>query len=348
MASQYHSAKHLCHRIKSITDQNNVFFSETYFITDPDLSIIQEKKILLCSLVDIIDNDKTFWERLNNDAVIHKKKIYVLTDSILDLDKFSKFTNIKFKSVKELFGLVPKISFPIIDSPPKKLFEASFKRVTLLRLILLYELHLRCMIDQGHVSFLFEGDKTAEHIGLSPLEILDVIHKDYSLDDYFRPNGEANYHLAHTHIRKKIPYVNINSEDDIDLLSSESKYPLALETYIGYDQSLPAYMIYEKSFRPLQLPQSPLILAEPGTLKQFKNIGFDIPDYLTPLDENHQEADLRIHQLLDILENDSINESWETRRDRAVHNRELLLSWEEKINDDSFLQQILQELWKEN
>ena len=90
MEIHYLNANQLCSKIQKITNQNNVFFNGGFH--NPigiDLSIIKKRKILLVYLIDIINNSNEYWEKINKDAIIYNKEIYVLTDSILDLETFS-------------------------------------------------------------------------------------------------------------------------------------------------------------------------------------------------------------------------------------------------------------------
>ena len=120
-----------------------------------------------------------------------------------------------------------------------------------------------------------------------------------------------------------------------------SKYSLALETYANEDDSL-RYIVYEKTFRVLQTASVPLIFAQRGAIKKFRNLGFVIPDFLDSIDQLDWVQ--RQQELLNILENDTVNESWATGRDRAVHNRELLQTWHTKINHPDFFDDLIEQI----
>lgn len=289
-------------------------------------------KLAVIYLIDLLP-DFDYWKNVSKLAQEHGKNIYVITDSITE---FPVLSNVEFFNIKELFGIAPKLDnnhYPLIDCPPKKLFECTISRVDTTRLSWFYFLYLKNLLDKGHVCFLFNQLDTYSKLRGS--ELMNYIHYHFKLDNL--PHFEQAYHS----LKNSVPYINFKNGSDINSLVMDSKYSLSLETYANEDDSM-RYIVYEKTFRVLQTPGIPLIFAQRGAVEKFRTLGFEIPNFLESIDK--QDWVVRQQGLLDILENDSINEPWATRRDRAIHNRELLQSWHTKITHPNFFDDLVEQI----
>lgn len=294
-------------------------------------SISGDKLVVVC-LIDLVP-DFDYWKNVSKLAQENGKKIYVITDSITE---FPVVPNIEFLHIKELFGIAPKLDndhYPLIDCPPKKFFECTISRVDSVRLSWFYFLYLKNLLEKGHVCFLF--NQLDAYSKLRGSELMNYIHYHFNL------NNLHHFDNAYHALKNKVPYINFENGSDINSLVMDSRYSLALETYANEDDSL-RYIVYEKTFRVLQTSAIPLIFAPRGTIEKFKTLGFEIPSFLDSIDQ--QDWVVRQQELLNILENDSINEPWALRRDRATHNRELLQSWHTKITHPNFFDNLLEQI----
>jgi hypothetical protein len=293
---------------------------------------INSDKVVVFCFIDVIPVLE-YWQTASQMAQQTNKNIFVITDSLIE---FPSINNIKFINKKEFFGLAPLLTdeqYPLTIFQPKKLFECTISRVESVRCSWFYFLHLYNLIDQGYVCFLFNQLNT--YSSLQGQQLLDYIHKKHGLDQL------PHFDQAYQELRDCVPYCNFVNGTDINKLVMHSKYSLCLETYATEDNSQ-RWIVYEKTFRALQTPTYPLIFAQQGAIAKFKNLGFIIPEGLDNIDNLNWVA--RQQSLLEILKNDSESEPWAVSQDRARHNRQLLYSWNQQIQQTNFFDNIIEQV----
>jgi hypothetical protein len=308
-------------------NQNNIEFFGTY----QSVKITKLDKIVKVVFFELIDNLDSL---LNLDNLLEKsgKKLYYLTDNLVDSNCLFQLKNITVISMIELFGMT---SLYNINTPtsPEKLYNCFIQRVDSVRQSWFYFLKHHNLLDKGYVSFLlFQYPFYSEKTGV---DLFNYIHKHYKLDDI------AHFRQAYEELKFMVPYQNFVENSDLHSYTTKSKYSLILETYATEDDHI-GYCYTEKIHRGLQTPAINLIFAQKNALSQLSKLGFKINNQLLEIDQHPWIT--RQQKLLDILVNDSIDFDSITLYNNALHNRDLISDYKRQFLDGKFLDKLLTEI----
>jgi hypothetical protein len=308
-------------------NQNNIEFFGTYQ-TVKNTKFDKIVKVVFFELIDNLDS------LLNLDNVLEfsGKKLYYLTDNIVDSNRLSQLKNITVISLIELFGM---ISLYGVDVPasPEKLYNCFVQRVDSVRQSWFYFLKHHNLLDKGYVSFLlFQHSFYSEKTGV---DLFNYIHKHYELDNI------AHFHRAYEELKSVVPYQNFVDNYSLNLYAKKSKYSLILETYAVEDDHV-GFCYTEKTHRGLQTPTINLIFSQKNSLTQLSALGFKIDDRVLKIDQYPWIE--RQQKLLDILVNDSIDFDPVTLYNNALHNQDLISNYKRQLLASNFLDKILTEI----
>ena len=193
------------------------------------------------------------------------------------------------------------------NKQPTHRFNCMLNRLSGERLLLLYKLHERKLLDDNIVSFncLYH---TRDPDREQRREFFDQVH------------GEMNWphwDWAYLELRDRVP---ITIDYDPDSAALESEVTIVTESYVS--DSVIAFS--EKIFRALQTPRPWLLFCSPGSVELLRNSGFDVLDDVV----NHSydsvvNQEKRIGAILDQLEHVVYEQE---RCERAVaHNQQRLI-----------------------
>lgn len=310
--------------LKAWTNDNNVrLFNHKNFFAEGEFKNSTSSKFLAIFLVDLMPQFN-FWKPYSDKCVNQGKQIFVITDSfITDLPALP---GIHFFPYYKLLGADASYNnYELVDVPKKKLYSCFIQRVESVRQTWLYFLHQKDLLDKGNVCFHMK--QLAGYSDLSGIELYDWIHQNYGLDKV------PHFHKSYLALRNQIPYLNFVKDADPNQLLMDSKYFLALETY-ATDDDCGVSGVYEKSLSALQFACFPLLFCQRGTIGLLKSTGLEIPTTLLDLDNLPWQQ--RQQKLLAILEEDQGEYIWAEYKDRALHNRELITSWQQSYKQPGF------------
>jgi hypothetical protein len=205
---------------------------------------------------------------------------------------------------------------PVENQTPTHRFNCMLNRLSGERLLLLYKLHERNLINDNVVSFncLYHTRDPDEE---QRRAFFDQVH------------GEMNWphwDWAYLELRDRVP---ITVDYDPDSAALESEVTIVTESYVS--DSIIAFS--EKIFRALQTPRPWLLFCSPGSVQLLKDSGFDVLDDV--VDHSYDgivDQEQRLSIMLDQLDHIVYNAE---RCERAVlHNQQRL--------------QDLKAIWKQN
>jgi len=290
-------------------------------------------KIVVSTLFDLIPYPN-YWKNISDQCNIIGKKVFVITDNILDSKDF-EFDNVKVFSCPELLGVTASYHDPVkANRNPSKLFNCFIQRVDSMRQAWFYLLHLYDLLDKGYVSFLLK--QLASESKLTGIELFDQIR-----DQWFDPTVDSAYFNAHEVLRSQVPYRNFDEQNNLIPLILDSRYSLVLETYVGQDRA-PHFCFTEKILRGLQFPVTNLLFGQPQSALKLRQLGLQVDPVMHEADDL-LEADRQQH-LLNILVNNSCAVDYDYLEDRSVHNRDLINSWKQSYQNSNYFESIFEEI----
>lgn len=318
--------------LKALANDNNVrLFNHKNFFARNEFKNSTSNKFLAIFLVDLMP-PFNFWKPYSDECVNQGKQIFVITDSfITDLPALP---GIHFFPYYKLLGADASYNnYELVDVPKKKLYSCFIQRVESVRQSWLYFLHQKDLLDKGNVCFLMKQLPT--YSDLSGVELFDWIHQTYGLDQL------PHFHQSYLALRNQMPYSNLAKDSDLNQLLMDSKYFLSLETF-AIDDDCGVSIVYEKSLSALQFACFPLLFCQRGTIGLLKSIGLEIPAALLDLDNLPWQQ--RQQKLLAILEEDQSDYNWAEYQDRALHNRELVTSWQHSYKQPGFFDLVFEKI----
>ena len=305
--------------LKEFAQQNQIGFLHKKFGVDT----VQFDKILITVLFDLINRDRVM--KAADTCSRLGKKLYVITDSWADYEKF-QHTNLIVFSMPELLSLTALTDNVPPVGKPSKLYNAFIHRTESVRQSWFYFLYLRNLFDKGYISYkLFQINTT-----LTGRELFDKIHVEYL-------STVPHFNQAYEVLKDLIPYSNFVDREDLSELILDTKYSLVLDTYATEDD-VGSYYISEKVTRALQYPNVSLPFLQRGTLQKLTNSGLYINPTMLSIDQMDWQE--RQRHILNILENDLINISDQDLYDQAQHNRSVFSSWLTRCLTQDFFSQV--------
>lgn len=274
-----------------------------------------------------------FWKELESICYKHSKKIWFVTDNLLDQKKFS-FDNIKILSYPELLGMTARDD--VINHPnptPARLYNCFMQRCESVRQSWFYFLWLEKLLDRGYVSYLLY--QLDDYSKLTGVDLFDFIHYNKGLNEL------EKFNKAHQSLRSQVPYKNFLENFDIITYINDSKYSVILETYATNDDCF-QWCFTEKTLRSLQSNTINLLFAQKNSVKKLQELGLEI-------DEINQQWDSddwihRQRKIIDILKNDETCFDAQRQKDRCKHNRDLLQSWKHDYQRSDFFDSLVEDI----
>lgn len=316
-------------KIEAWCQKNNMDFFGTY----QSLQMPKSEKSIK-SMIAELSVDLDFLLELDFQLKNTGKRLFYLTDNLIDANQINQLTNITIIPIPELLGMKDIVD-SIEKSSPSKLFNCFIQRVESIRQSWFYFLKHYDLLDKGYVSFLlfqyeFYSDKTG-------LELFDWIHTHYEL------NKLPHFEQAYRELRPYVPFSNLKDSTYLDVNIKDSKYSLILETY-AIDDNHWAACITEKTIRSLQIPSINLIFSQQYSLSKLANLGFKIDPVMLEIDQLSSIE--RQQKILEILVNDSIAFDADLLYNNALHNRNLLASYKKRLAEDGFLDKMLNKIYE--
>lgn len=308
--------------LRSFCAQNKITFTHRRC---ENISEYTRDKILVTWLFDLIDYD--YFNNAADQCEKLGKKLYVVTDSWLDPEKF-QHPAAKFFSLPKLFGLTALTGLVPELKQQSKLYNAFNHRVDATRQSWFYFLYLRNLLERGYVSYRLFQINTK----VTGRELFDQIHNDHlSAVDHFN----QAYHALKT----QIPYSNFEDRSDLSDIILETKYSLVSDTFAVQDNT-GAYYISEKVTRALQYPNVNLLFLQKDTLHKLHQDDLYIHPDLLEIDSCNWIE--RQQKILQILEHDTISSTPQELYDQAAHNRTVLNSWLSQCLESSFYEEVFE------
>jgi len=226
--------------------------------------------------------------------------------------------------------------------PIRKHFISLSSRPTWYRHHLFYYLHKNKLLDQGHVSYLFDWKRNdgnyskKELFELTNSYIPPILIENLNLEEIYNQLPYKNF------IEKNQPERSMEAWTTVQDFYNESAVAVETETYISNELENNAGFT-EKILRPLTFGNPFLLFGAPGSLNTLRQIGFET--YNNIIDESYdlvsnninrfdyvlQELDritkLSIKELILML--DSVNDVIEHNQNHA------LVSLEKQFQEDS-------------
>jgi len=315
-------------RVSSWCRKNNI-----YFTLDPDkVKLLNGKnKIVQMWLADLLP-PMEYWHIKNKQLQQLGVTMFVLTDNFIELEDLEF---VKFYSDPTLHAIFGSYQDKlIVNSNPTKLYNCFIQRVDSVRQSWFYFLHLKGLLEKGHVSFLLY--QMTSYSALTGASLFDYIHNNYHLDQL------PHFHQAYMELRSRVPYKNFPEILDLTPYIQDSKYSLVLETY-ATNLSPGRWLIGEKAIRALCFPSIPLLFMQTQAVEKLRSIGFQI--------DHHDSIDIapwqqRQQQLLELLEQDSIDFNALTEYNRSMHNQNVCAMLQQQYRHatyfDEFFTQVLE------
>lgn len=312
-------------KLKKICQQHN--FDFFYRRLDPlRLSHAVSETVIFVKIFDLIP-DYDYWKNINDQCRLYGKQVFVITDNILC---WNQFDLVKFVSDPHLLGITANYQQrPLGQHTHDKLFNCFIQRADSVRQSWFYFLKHHQLLDQGYVSYLLKS--LVDYSDKTGVELYDFIHTKFEL---YRLE---NFDTAYRQLKNCVPYRNFDERLDLIPLIETVKYNLVLETY-AVEDDLDCWCVTEKTLRPLQFATIPLIFAQKGLLQQLINLGFEI--IYNSHDKLHWTQ--RQQNLLEVLTNDMLEPVQQELHDVAAHNRSLLESWQRKIHNANYLEEMFE------
>jgi len=282
-----------------------------------------------CNYQDSIKNDRVissllsdqipkaeYWKDLDSYCHKHGRRIWFVTDNIIEQEKFS-FDHIKILSYPELLGMTASSDVIYDPNPmPSRLYNCFIQRCESVRQSWFYFLWLEKILDQGYVSYLLY--QLEDYSKLTGVDLFDFIHYNKGLDQL------EKFNTAYQSLRSQVPYKNFPENFDLITYINDSKYSVILETYAIQDD-FSQWCFTEKLIRSLQSNTINLLFAQKHSVKKLQELGLEIDEINQQWD--HDDWIHRQRKILDILKNDAVQFDAQKQKDRCRHNRDLLQSW---------------------
>lgn len=297
-------------------------------------SIVTSKhdRVISSLLFDQIPN-VDFWNELDSICQIQGKKIWVVTDNLIDKSVYS-FENIDILSYPQLLGIAARTDHLSDPSPsPDRLYNCFMQRSDSVRQSWFYFLWIEGLLDDGYVSYLLY--QLEDYSKLVGVDLFDFIHYNKNLDQL------QHFTEAYRALRDKVPYRNFAENHNLITYIQNSKYSINLETYATNDDHY-QWCFTEKVLRSLQSNTISLIFAQKHSIKILEELGLEIDKI------NHQwDSDdwvIRQRKILEVLKTDGVLFDAKSQKDRCQHNRKIFHSWKTEYQRADFFDTLLKEI----
>jgi hypothetical protein len=274
-----------------------------------------------------------FWKDLDSYCQSLSKRIWFVTDNIIEQEKFS-FENIKILSYPGLLGMTARDD--IIDDPnqaPGRLYNCFMQRCESVRQSWFYFLWLEGLLDRGYVSYLLY--QLDDYSKLTGVDLFDFIHYNKGLDQL------KKFNEAYQSLRSQVPYKNFLENFDLIYYINDSKYSVILETYAAQDDCF-QWCFTEKMLRSLQSNTINLLFAQKYSVKKLQELGLEIDEINQQWD--HDDWVHRQRKILDTLKNDAVSFDAQKQKNRCRHNRNLLQSWKLNYQRSNFFDSLVEDI----
>jgi len=274
-----------------------------------------------------------FWDELDKVCRTYGKKIWFVTDNLIDKDKYA-FENIRILSFPQLLGMTARTDNQFdMSSSPGRLYNCFIQRCESVRQSWFYFLWLEGLLDKGYVSYLLY--QLDDYSKLTGVDLFDFIHYNKGLDQL------KKFQDAHQTLRSQVPYRNFEENFDLITYINDSKYSVILETY-AIDDDRYQWCFTEKVLRSLQSDTINLIFAQKNSTKCLGSLGLEVD----PINQRWDSDDwvIRQRKILEILKTDGVPFDAKSQKDRCHHNRSLLQSWKTEYQRSDFFDSLVEEI----
>jgi hypothetical protein len=318
----------LMRRVFSWCEKNNI----NYTINPDKINLFYSSnkivQIWLCDLISPLE----YWHTKNQQLQQLGVTMFVFTDNFVEFDDLQF---VKFYSDPTLHAIYGSYQDTLtVNTNPKKLYNCFIQRVDSVRQSWFYFLHLKGLLDKGYVSFLLM--QLSDYSLLTGTELFNYIHENYQLGQL------DHFQQAYLELQSHVPYKNFPELLDLTPYIQNSKYSLVLETYAN-STATDCWLIGEKAIRAMCFPSIPLLFMQTRAVEKLQSIGFQI-DHHDSIDVAHWTQ--RQQQLLEILEQDSIDFDASTEYNRSMHNRDVCAKLQQQYRHptyfDKFFTQVLE------
>lgn len=318
-------------RLEKISNLTSCTYVSGY--TPENILSCNDDKILSCLLADTLPRPD-FWNDLDSRCESNGKKVWYVTDNVIDPDKYSDFKNIKIISYPRLISTNAQNDILAEPNPmPSRLYNCFMQRCDSVRQSWFYFLHLDGLLDKGYVSYLLF--QLEEYSKLTGVDLFDFIHYNKGLDQL------EKFNKSYQVLKSRVPYRNFPENFDLIKYINDSKYSVILETYAVEDAS-GRWCFTEKVMRSLQSNSINLIFAQKGSIKILEDLGLMI-------DKINQEWDndewiIRQKKILKALKEDRVCFDSISRKEISEHNRNLLNSWKKEYQRTDFFDSLAENI----
>jgi hypothetical protein len=281
----------------NINTHNDVMFADEMLAFEDSIKS-QMPTDAFCKFTDVV------WP----NELGHK---HIITDTIF----FNKPENVQCVA-PDWWGVFWLRELPEHALNPSRRLNFLANRISGERLLMLYELANRKLIDNNHISFNCDVAEHSYDTGYDRgqpsaeqrQQTFAAAHNEYKWTEY---------NDVYAACLPKIPILLEPPTPTHATLDSE--ITIVVETYAS--ESSVAFS--EKIFRSLQLPRPWLLYCSPGSVDILRSYGFDVLDDLVDHSAyDHLFFKDRIHAMLDLLP--SINLNVNRCTEAAIHNNQLL------------------------
>jgi hypothetical protein len=289
-------------------------------------------RILTSHFGDIMPG-ATAWIDLNEICRAHDKKLWVVTDNLVDRSKYN-FDNVYIWSMPQLLGVSARIdvqSGPL--NSPSRLYNCFMQRCESVRQSWFYLLWLEGLLDKGYVSYLLY--QLDDYSKLTGIDLFDFIHYTKGLDQL------EKFQTAYQELRTNVPYRNFEEKFDLMTYVNDSKYSVVLETY-AVEDDLDHWCVTEKVLRSLQSNSISLVFCQKHCVRELENLGL----VFDPINHEWDGDDwiIRQRKILDVLKSDSVQFDVKIQRDRCDHNTHVMSSWQKQYKKADFFDSMIEEI----
>lgn len=315
-------------RVSHWCRKNNIYFT----LNPNEIKLLNgENKIIQMWLCDLLP-PMEYWHVKNKQLQQLGVTMFVFTDNFIELEDLEF---VKFYSDPTLHAIFGSYQDTLtVNSNTTKLYNCFMQRIESVRQSWFYFLHHKGLLEKGYVSFLLY--QLTSYSSITGVELFDHIHHNYHLDQL------PHFHEAYMELRSQVPYKNFPEIQDLTPYIQDSKYSLVLETY-ATDPATDRWLISEKAIRAMCFPSIPLLFMQTQAVKKLQSIGFQI--------DHHDSIDAvpwqqRQQQLLEILEQDSIDFDATIAYNRSMYNRDVCAKLQQQYRHptyfDKFFTQVLE------
>ena len=315
-----HERDVLHQRVSNLCANHNIGFCQNSLFRY--LQNNKHTKIVFMWLFDLI-GDHAHWTQVNELCQKLGKKVFVVTDNIVDFDPLP---NIHFFYYYQFLGMTASYQDAVhAPTEPSKLYNCFIQRVCSVRQSWFYFLYHYELLDSGYVSLLMK--QLASYSTKTGVDLFDYIHYHYKLNEL--PHFDRAYH----EMRHQVPYRNFEETGNLLPLIQDSKYSLVLETYSTEDD-VGRFCVGEKALRALQFPNVCLLFLQKNFLSRLEQLGLKFDVKISKLDNLPWQQ--RQLALLDILVQDSVDFDADNLYNQCQHNRALLQGWKAEYQRSDF------------